>query len=40
MKSERERDRERERERERERNGVRIMCGETPRELETLEREL
>ena len=29
-----------ERERERERNGVWIMCGETPRELETLEREL
>ena len=32
--------RERERERERVRNGVGIMCGETPRELETLEREI
>ena len=36
----RERETERERERQRERNGVWIMCGETPRELETLEREL
>ena len=46
MKSERERERDRERERERarerqrERNVVGIMCGETPRELETLEREI
>ena len=42
MKSERERERETEieRERQRERNGVGIMCGETPRELETLEREI
>ena len=43
---ERERERERVRERDggterpRERNGVGIMCGETPRELETLEREI
>jgi hypothetical protein len=37
---ERERERERERESRRERNGVWIMCGETPRELESLEREI
>ena len=37
---ERQRETERERERQRERNGVWIMCGETPRELETLEREI
>ena len=30
----------REKERQREKNGVWIMCGETPRELETLEREI
>ena len=36
----RERETERERERQRERNGVWIMCGETPRELESLEREI
>ena len=35
-----EREMEREMERLRERNGVGIMCGETPRELETLEREI
>ena len=35
-----ERERERERESRRERNGVWIMCGETPRELESLEREI
>ena len=37
---ERERERERVGESRRERNGVWIMCGETPRELETLEREI